>query len=232
MLTYAHRGASAYAPENTRAAFDLGIEMGSDLIETDVHLTSDGTLVLIHDDEVDRTTSGSGPVADHSLAELKALDAGSWFGPEFAGQQILTLEEYWESYAGRIRPCLEIKDPLAADALAQFLRSRSDLDGVEVTSFSWSGLMRLRETITLPGGFLCGRLTEDLIDRSLAHGLTQVCPQIQTLEEPLVARAHERGLQVRAWGIRTREDIDRLFALGVDGATSNWPDWILTHDEE
>src|SRR5262245_46332535 len=87
-LVIAHRGASSYAPENTLAAFDLALQMGVRHIELDVHLSRDGHLVVIHDDTVDRTTNGSGPVVHYTLAELQALDAGSWFGAAFAGERI------------------------------------------------------------------------------------------------------------------------------------------------
>src|SRR5688500_16528220 len=101
MLVIAHRGASSYAPENTLAAFDLAIEMGARHLELDVHLTRDDHVVVIHDDTVDRTTGGVGPVAEQTLAELKSLDAGSWFGEKFAGQRIPTFAEVLERYAGR-----------------------------------------------------------------------------------------------------------------------------------
>ena len=90
-MAIAHRGASSYAPENTFAAFDLAIEMGARHLELDVHFSSDGHLVVIHDDTVDRTTDGSGPVTSRSLAALTALDAGAWFDPRFKGERIPTL---------------------------------------------------------------------------------------------------------------------------------------------
>ena len=84
-LVIAHRGASSYAPENTIAAFDLALQMGARHLELDVHLTRDDYLVVIHDDTVDRTTNGAGPVASQTLAALQALDAGAWFGEAFVG---------------------------------------------------------------------------------------------------------------------------------------------------
>lgn len=92
----AHRGWSGKYPENTVEAFRAALELGVDQIETDVHLTRDGELVLIHDDTLDRTTNGTGRVSDYTLAELKALDAGSWKGAEFAGCRIPTLRELME----------------------------------------------------------------------------------------------------------------------------------------
>src|SRR5215471_12590471 len=88
-----HRGAMGYCPENTLASFERGLELGADWIELDVHLSRDGQLIVIHDETLDRTTSGHGLVRDHTLAELKRLDAGAWFGAEYAGQRIPTLDE-------------------------------------------------------------------------------------------------------------------------------------------
>ena len=88
-----HRGAMGHCPENTLASFERGLQLGADWIELDVHLSRDNALIVIHDETLDRTTNGQGAVREHSLAELKALDAGSWFGPEYAGEPIPTLDE-------------------------------------------------------------------------------------------------------------------------------------------
>ena len=89
----AHRGASGYAPENTMAAFRRAVELGARFIETDLHLSRDAQLVAIHDNTLDRTTNGHGNVHDLTLAQLRELDAGSWYGPQFAGERIPTIEE-------------------------------------------------------------------------------------------------------------------------------------------
>mgnify|MGYP001137683610 CR=1 FL=1 len=117
MLAIAHRGASGYAPENTRAAFDNALAMGADAIETDVQLSADGELIIFHDTTIERTSNGRGPLGDHSLPELQALDLGGWYAPEYAGQRILTVAELLDEYAGRISFALEIKDPRAARPL-------------------------------------------------------------------------------------------------------------------
>src|SRR6266705_642345 len=108
-LIIAHRGASSYAPENTIVAFDLALQMGASHLELDVHLTRDDSLVVIHDDTVDRTTNGTGPVAHQMLAALQALDAGSWFGEAFVGVRIPTLAEVLTSYHGRVHLHIELK---------------------------------------------------------------------------------------------------------------------------
>src|ERR687892_959924 len=100
-MVIAHRGASAYAPENSLAAFDLALHMGCRHVELDVDFTSDGHIVVMHDDTVDRTTNGTGPVGSHTLAALRALDAGAWCGAPFAGERIPTYAEVLERYRGR-----------------------------------------------------------------------------------------------------------------------------------
>ena len=227
MQTFAHRGASGYAPENTRAAFDLALRMGADAIETDVQLTADGRLVLIHDTTVDRTSDGHGPVADYTLDELRALDLGRWHGADFAGQRILTVEEALDDYAARIPLALEIKDPRATAPLVALLRERGLRDRVQVTSFYWTALMDARALD--PGlflGFLTPVFDADIIARCVRRGFAQVCPHVDRLTAQRVALAHERGLNVRAWGIQRRDQVERLFETGADGATCNWPDWM------
>lgn len=227
MLIIAHRGASGDAPENTRAAFDLAIGMGADVIETDIQITRDGQLVLFHDALVDRTSDGSGPLADYTLAELRALDLGAWFGPEFAGQRIVTLEEFAREYLPRIPACLEIKDPLSVEPLMDAIATWTDTASLHITSFSWSAFLRATaRDRDLTYGFLSTTFDRRIVRRCAARGMSQICPPIRLLERALVDNAHDAELVVRAWGVRDRSDVDRLFASGADGATTNWPEWI------
>ena len=227
MLNIAHRGASGYAPENTRAAFALAIEMGADRIETDVRRTSDGALVLVHDGTVARTTDGHGPVADHTLAELRALDAGSWYGDDFAGERILTLDELIDEFGSRLPLVLEIKVGLATAALVDAIRTEGIGERVHVTSFDWAALLAARSLDPdVTCGFLSPVFDVDLIRRCARRGFAQICPHVDTLTAELVGEAHAAGLVVRAYGVTKREQVDRLFATGADGATVNWPDWI------
>ncbi len=227
MQAIAHRGASGYAPENTRAAFDRALALRADAIETDVQLTADGELVICHDTVVERTSDGRGPLADHTLAELRALDFGRWYGPEFAGQRILTAAEMLDEYAARIPLCLELKDPRAAAPLVALLAARGLLDRVQVTSFYWTALLDAQAAnpaLTL--GFLTPTFEEDIVARVARRGFAQVCPHVDRLTAGRVALAHARGIQVRAWGVTRRDQVERLFETGADGATCNWPDWI------
>jgi glycerophosphoryl diester phosphodiesterase len=127
-MVIAHRGASSYAPENTLAAFDLALAMGVRQIELDVDFTSDGHMVVIHDDNVDRTANGSGPVTSRTLVALRALDAGSWFGDKFTDERIPTFHEVLERYACSRR--LTASAPASLRLSAARL-SRSDITHAE-----------------------------------------------------------------------------------------------------
>jgi len=107
----AHRGASGYAPENTIAAYDLAVDMKADYIEIDVQRSKDGELVSIHDNTVNRTTDGTGKVRDLTFEQLRALDAGSWKGERFAGEQIPTFDEILDRYHGKVGILIELKSP-------------------------------------------------------------------------------------------------------------------------
>ncbi|HEY8598991.1 MAG TPA: glycerophosphodiester phosphodiesterase family protein [Thermomicrobiales bacterium] len=228
MLAIAHRGASGYAPENTRAAFDRALAMGAGAIETDVQLSADGELIIFHDNTVDRTSDGRGPLGDYTLAELQALDLGGWYAPEFAGQRILTVIELLDEYAEKIPLALEIKDPRAARPLIAVLNARGIADKVQITSFYWTALLDARSANPdLYLGFLSPTFDDDLITRSVRRGFKQICPHVDRLTAPRVALAHGHGLNVRAWGVSRRDQVERLFDTGADGATCNWPDWIL-----
>ncbi|MDQ3693322.1 MAG: hypothetical protein M3464_06820, partial [Chloroflexota bacterium] len=121
-LIGAHRGAAAYAPENTLAAFAEGIRRGADMLELDIHLSREGEVVVIHDHTVDRTTDGRGYVHDLTVADLKRLDAGAWFDPRFAGERIPTLREVIEHVDRRLPLTIEVKGlPRAANALSDAL---------------------------------------------------------------------------------------------------------------
>ncbi len=142
-----HRGAAALAPENTLAAMRLAFDQGVDFVEADLHLTADGVPVLMHDPTLDRTTTGRGTVASHSLDQIRALDAGSWFGSDFAGEPVPTLEEFLDELAPtNSRALIELKgtwsDEQVANAVAM-LQERYLVDRVAFESFEVENLERL-----------------------------------------------------------------------------------------
>jgi len=229
-MAIAHRGASSYAPENTFAAYDLALEMGAQHIELDVHLTTDGQVVVIHDDLLDRTTDGTGPVAACSLAEIKALDAGAWFGPALAGERIPTLSEVLERYGRRAHLHTEIKGqtPGLVPATLGLVRQQDLTEHVTITSFHLSALEETRRLADeLPTGWLVSAIDEAIVADTLRLGLTQLCPRADIVTAEMVNDLHGRGLVVRAWGVGDERLMRAALEAGVDGMTVNFPDVLL-----
>ena len=230
-MAIAHRGASSYAPENTFAAFDLAIEMGARHLELDVHFSSDGHLVVIHDDTVDRTTDGSGPVTSRSLAALTALDAGAWFDPRFKGERIPTLgavlERYWGAHLH-----VELKGHSAglAQRAVDMVLSSGIATNVTITSFQKAKLEETRAYAPeLPTGWLVGEVSDAVVAQARAMGLTQLCPRAGAVTPELVSRLHAEGLVLRAWGVATEDLMRQVVTAGADGMTVNFPDKLLAY---
>ncbi|MFO7698573.1 MAG: glycerophosphodiester phosphodiesterase family protein [Anaerolineae bacterium] len=229
-MAIAHRGASSYAPENTFAAYDLALQMGARHIELDVHLTTDGHVVVIHDDLLDRTTDGTGPVAAHSLAELRLLDAGSRFGAAYSGARIPTLSEVLACYGGRVHLHIEIKGttPGLVPATVALVRQYGMASSVTITSFHLSALEETRRVAPdLPTGWLVGVVNDAIVADTLRLGLTQLCPRADLVTPALVDDLHARGLVVRAWGVSDEQLMAAAIEAGVDGMTVNFPDVLL-----
>jgi glycerophosphoryl diester phosphodiesterase len=231
-MAIAHRGASSYAPENTFAAFDLAIAMGARHLELDVHVSRDGHLVVIHDDAVDRTTDGSGPVTSHSLAVLTTLDAGSWFDPRFKGERIPTVSAVFERYKSQAHLHVEIKGHSAdlAHRTVDLIRSHGMAAEVTITSFQKAKLEETRAYAPeLPTGWLVGEASDAIVAQARAMGLTQLCPRAGTVTPELVNRLRADGFVVRAWGVATEELMRQVVTAGADGMTVNFPDKLLAY---
>jgi len=229
-MVIAHRGASSYAPENTFAAFDLAIRLGVTHIELDVHATRDGHVVVIHDATVDRTTNGKGPVADHTLAELQALDAGAWFASGFSGERIPTFTEVLQRYKGRVYIHTEIKGHSAS--LSQqtigLVRAHGMAESVTITSFQKARLEEARAHAPgMPLGWLVPEVTDTVIGAARELGAVQLCPKASGVTEALVRRLHAEGFVVRAWGVATEELMRQVVEAGADGMTVNFPDKLI-----
>jgi glycerophosphoryl diester phosphodiesterase len=231
-MVIAHRGASSYAPENTLAAFDLALRMGVHHIELDVDLTSDGHIVVIHDDTVDRTTNGSGPVTSHTLAVLRGFDAGAWFGAKFAGERIPTLDEVFERYKGQVHIHTEIKghSPYLSQRTADLIRKHSMEKQVTITSFQNMRLEEMRAYAPeLPTGWLVAEVNDAILAKARAMGVTQLCPRANAVTPELVRRLHTEGFLVRAWGVSTEELMQQVVQAGADGMTVNFPDKLIAY---
>ena len=232
MLVIAHRGASGNAPENTLAAFRKAVALGATFIETDLQLSRDARFVAIHDATVNRTTNGRGAVHEMTLADLRKLDAGSWFGSEFAGERIPTLEEIFEfSKKHDVVFYLEIKPGGSwggEHALIGALRESGEIPRAVVISFDAAIVMNLRKIEpTLMTGLLYDGQIEKPLDKAVEIGARQLVVRGDLVTPALIAQAKKRDLQVVCWTINHSAHMRMLVAAGVDGIMSDYPDRLV-----
>ena len=231
-LVIAHRGASAYAPENTLAAFNLALEMGADGVELDVSLTQDGVPVVLHDDTVDRTTNGRGAVNQMTLAQVKELDASTKF-EKYRGEKIPTLEQVLRAVTPRGTVNIEIKgisvqtDGVEAATLAA-IESAGALDRVMVSSFNPLALRRMYKLEPrIPRGLLYSPRLPIFLRRAwlrpLAHP-TAMHPHFSMITREFMTWARGKGYKVNPWTVDEPEEMKRLLELDVDAIMTNKPD--------
>lgn len=231
---YAHRGASGYAPENTMAAFELAVSQGSRGIETDVHLTADGKLVIAHDHILGRTIKGQGAIKEMTLEELKRLDCGSWFGPEFAGERVPELKDLLALVSKTdISLNIEIKMgapyyPGLEQQLAEEL-SRWDLDGrIIISSFNHYSLLLMEKLRpALDRGFLTASFLIDSWEYVKAHRGQAIHPHYSCVSPEMVASCHGEGIRVNTYTVNGEEEGRAMLAAGVDSIITNYPDVML-----
>jgi len=225
-INYAHRGASEYAPENTFAAFYLGIEMGANGIETDVRRTLDGKLVLFHDETIKRLTGMDGSIKDFTYEQLLSLDLGSYKNKKYANEKIVLLDDFLKYFGSKhLNFAIELKDDgIEKDTLEIIYKYNCQYKSI-VTSFSIEHLINIRNfdnDISL--GFLTQCISDDNIKMLLSYNIRQICPKAENINKDLVKKAKACGLSVRAWAVKNVELMEYVYNCGVDGMTVNFPD--------
>lgn len=235
VLVMGHRGALGHAPENTMASFQKGLDLGSDLIELDVHMSRDGALVVMHDGDVSRTTDGSGHLKDLSLEEIKRLDAGSWFDARFGGERVPTLSEVLEWAGARVPLIVEIKgDPRPADgiekAVVDELRKHRFLDRAMVISFHHDTVRRAKdlEPSLATGILYTGRLA-DTIGAARAARADSVRPSWSYWSADLVNEVHKAGMSGSTWVANDEELAAYLIGMGIDSIGCDYPDRLRSY---
>lgn len=251
-ISISHRGASAYAPEHTFFAYDLALAQDADMLECDLFLSKDEVPVCIHDETVDRTSDTTGRVDSYTLAELRKMDFGSWFGPEFSGARIVPFEEQLDCYLHhnpRMRFHVETKDSAggrAEQVLAEMLTRKGliatgDLEAgninsstIVLQSFDAGSLERMKQLApTIPTAFLFAAPTTA---ESLQWLLTGTGPAyidayapnsaVLLADPTTVSRFHLNGHVVHTWTVNDRTQMDTLLDQGVDGLFTNNPDLL------
>lgn len=222
-LVIAHRGASGELPENTLAAFELAVRQGADWIETDLHLTKDGAVVLSHDAEL-AALGTPGEIRERTLAELRSLDAGG-------GEPVPTLSEALERFAAEVAFNLELKRGERAEyegieaAVLDEVERRGLLDRMLFSSFYDPVLARLRgrSAVARIGLLLSTRYPRGAIERARALGAETLHPEAPLVNRELVDAAHAEGLAVLPFTVDDPAEMERLLELGVDGLFTNFP---------
>jgi glycerophosphoryl diester phosphodiesterase len=238
VLVIAHRGASAYAPQNTVAAAREAVSRGADALEADIRQTRDGHLVALLDPTLARTTNVEQVfprrrpwrVESFTLAEVKRLDAGSWFDPEFAGERVPTLSELVDALEGSdVEMIVEVKAPRRYPGIGErALREIRSRPGRyrEVESFNLPFVRQFaRHSPPVKLGAAEAPPEEQL--REVASYADAVNVQQGTVDAGYVDRAHRLGLEVKMWSLNTPAQVRRGLALGVDGIYSHRPDMVL-----
>lgn len=246
VVDVAHRGGAAYAPENTMAAFMNGFELKADFIELDVAMTMDGVLVVIHDDTVDRTTDGTGKVAELTYDYIRTLDAGSWFSSEFAGEHVPTLGEVFDTFRGKIGILIEIKDPTfypgieqkVADELIKRNMHKPENGKIIVQSFNFDAVQLFHTILPeVPVGVLT-YLVSHHTPQALAEfatyadyvnpflGASGYPSYIDHVTPDLIDRIHQYGMGIMVWTVDNPADIAWLVKSQVDGIITDNPDYV------
>ncbi len=233
-MIVAHRGASGSAPENTIASFSLALKLGIDAVEFDIHQSADGRLVVMHDESLERTTDGEGMIVNTDYADLKKLDAGSWYSQEFRGERIPSLEEALDFITPHAFALVEIKH--GSDVyqgiekrIADTMSSREKWKERAVfIAFDPEILLKIREMDKmLNTGLLTADPPEEYMDVAEEFLIQCFFPRWERLRAESVKTLHEHGYSVHPWVMDREEDALKVLSMGPDSVSSNHPDMMM-----
>ncbi|GAA3402300.1 glycerophosphodiester phosphodiesterase [Paenibacillus hodogayensis] len=228
LMVIAHRGAAGEAPENTLAAFALGLEQGCTGIELDVHLSKDGEIIVCHDTTLNRTTDRQGAIGNLTVEEIKQADAGSWFHERFAGERVPLLEEVFDLVPPEVQINVEIKagNDGIAPALVELMKRKDRLNDVFVSSFDFDILERLKELEPEAriGLLYHIRMTHhDRMAGLLDYPVYSLHPHWSRMDKRSVSEAIERGLRVYPWTVNEEANMLNMIDCGVSGIITDYP---------
>jgi len=220
-LVVAHRGASGVAPENTLLAFQIAYDIGADMIELDVQQTEDGELVCIHDYEVDRTTNGSGAVAELSFREIREFDAGQ-------GQRVPTLAEGLDFCRGKLKVNIELKVVGIEKQVLSLVYERDMVSAIMLSSFLHGSLIDARDLDTdVTIAILVSKIKDGIVNYLNELNANALNPNFQEVNSDLVSELHQNKMQIFPWTVNEPVIIKQLYKNGVDGLITDFPDRAL-----
>lgn len=232
-MIIAHRGYSGAFPENTLIALREAIKLGIDGIEVDARITSDGAVVLMHDETVDRTTNGTGKVRELTLAQIGALDAGSWKGSDFVGEAVPTLLEALNQLPDDMVMYVEIKPADAAREVVDVILKSGASERVVICSFHASVIKEVSRLYPkLPKVLISGSCKDmnefkRLIETALECGANGLSIHYGSVSAQFVRYAHQRSIGVIAWTVNDLKILSEMLAFGVDAIVTDYPDVVL-----
>ncbi len=235
-VVFSHRGASAFAPENTLASFRLAADLGAPAVELDVKLTADNQVVVLHDPTLDRTTDGHGPLAKMTLAQVKKLDAGAAFAEKYRGEPVPTLAEVFEAVGQQVYINVELTnyttplDDLVARVAEVVHRCQME-ERIIFSSFNPLNLIQAHRLLPeVPAGLLAtegrsGALARSFVGNLIPHQALH--PYLEDVNQKLVDQVHARGRRIHVWTVNPEAEMRRLFGSGVDGIFTDDPQKAL-----
>lgn len=231
-LVIAHRGASKEAPENSLAAFILGVKQGCDMIELDIHLTKDKQIVVIHDHTLERTTNGMGEIANLDYEDIKGYDCGQWFSDQYTGEYVPLLEEVMMKVPASVQFNVEIKAaeaPGMVSCLIDVLNKTDRIGSTVVSSFHYGCLAELKKQLPeIRIGMLYHPEVADFTRFEEESGVEvfSLHPHYPLVTEAYMETANAAGKTVYPWTADEEADLNRLINLGVAGIITNKPDLL------
>lgn len=228
-ITYAHRGASQYCPENTLLSFYTGVYMGANGIETDVQMTKDGVAVLFHDNSIARMMGKPGEIGDYTYEKLRAFPMETMGRVDY----ITTLDTFLENFSKMdLTFAIELKGKGVEEETARLVEKHGVADKCIFTSFQMEYLENMhRINPTYKLGFLAeeGKITDQLLAKMEKMGFYEICPFSGDCTKENVEVWHSLGFHVRAWGISNEQIMKAVYDNGADGMTVNFPDKLLAY---
>ncbi len=226
LLIFAHRGASKIAPENTLVAIQKAIEFGADYSELDVFQTKDGEIVLMHDEDLERTTGKKGKIWEYTLAELKNMEVGSWFSAEFNGEPIPTLQEAIALARGRIRLNIEVKisdhETDIVRKVIDIVRTENFIKDCMITSFDHDAIHMVKELA--PEVFAGFIFDEDYKGDVFGGNWDALCCNRKLANRVMAKKAKRKGKKLFVWTVNEPREMEKILDLGVDGIITDVPD--------